>query len=193
MKTLNTFFFIVLTLIFVSNSYAQTQPDKKTTEKYIEKIFYETLGFELKHSTGEVYKIQIGIGEYFRCEFYSHKGRICFGKSAVTDGKCNFAYDFSEINWAKMKSIANWNGVATNSPVSVLYIEFPDNSILRRGYIDSDCNHEGFSSNGTTQSVNYVLIPYLNQEGVRERLVKALNHLSKLEKEEQAKNDPFGN
>jgi len=43
------------------------------------------------------------------------------------------------------------------------------------------------------QSVNYVLIPYLNQEGIKARLIKALDHLNKLEKEEQAKNDPFGN
>ncbi len=33
MKTLNTFF-LLLTLILVSNSYAQTQPDKQTTYNY---------------------------------------------------------------------------------------------------------------------------------------------------------------
>ena len=192
MKTLNTFF-IVLTLIFVSNSYAQTQPDKKTTQDYINKIFSDTFGFEQKNSSGEVYKICTSLGNYFTIFFKSKSSSIYFGREAVTADRCNFAYEFTEINWAKMEYINDWDGVATNSPVGVLYIKFPNNSILRKGRIDSNCNKEGFSRYGITQSVGFVLFPYLNQEGVRERLVKALNHLSKLEKEEQAKNDPFGN
>ena len=44
MKTLNTFF-LLLTLILVSNSYAQTQPDKQTTYNYIKKIFFETADY----------------------------------------------------------------------------------------------------------------------------------------------------
>ncbi|WP_159801780.1 hypothetical protein [Flavobacterium sp. MK4S-17] len=187
MKKLNTIF-IVLTLIFVSNSYAQTQPDKKTTYNYIEKLFSDTYDFELKFNDGVVYKIAFQDG-YFEFDTYN----IRFSRRALTEGYCTEGYRFSEVNWAKMESITDWNGISTNSPVGVLYIKFPSNSVLRTGYIDSNCNKEGFSSFGTTQSVSYVLFPYLNQEGVRERLVKALNHLSKLEKEEQAKNDPFGN
>ncbi len=189
MKTLNTFF-IVLTLLFVSNSYAQTQPDKKTTLNYVESAFNSTLNFELKTNNGVVFKIQ-GISGF--CDFDFSNKYIKFCTIALIEGYCTDGYEFKEINWAKMESIADWDGIATNSPVGVLYVKFPNNSILRTGYIDSNCNKEGFSTYGTTQSVSYVLFPYLNQEGVRERLVKALNHLSKLEKEEQAKNDPFGN
>lgn len=187
MKKLNTFF-IVLTLIFVSNSNAQTQPDKETTLNYLNSAFDSTLYFELKFNDGVVYKISFR-GNYFKFNNRS----IEFSRKALTEGYCTEGYEFTKVNWAKMESITDWNGIATNSPVGVLYVKFPNNSILRTGYIDSNCNKEGFSTYGTTQSVSYVLFPYLNQEGVRERLVKALNHLSKLEKEEQAKNDPFGN
>lgn len=187
MKTLNTIF-IVLTLIFVSNSYAQTQPDKKTTKEYLEKVFVSTYNFELKRS-GVDYKIT---GYFNGFEFYNTSD-FKYSMTSLTDGYCSLGYEFYKINWAKMESIADWDGVAIDSPVSVLFIKFPNNSILRDGRIDINCNKEGFSRYGTTQSVSYVLFPYLNQEGVRERLVKALNHLSKLEKEEQAKNDPFGN
>lgn len=46
------------------------------------------------------------------------------------------------------------------------------------------------------QSMSSVLIFYKNTPGTRERLLKALEHLvmlSKKEKDEEKKNDPFGN
>ena len=141
-------------------------------------------------SLGSCFAVNMGEKlDYFKF----NNSSIEFSRKALTEGYCTEGYEFTKVNWAKMESITDWNGIATNSPVGVLYVKFPNNSILRTGYIDSNCNKEGFSTYGTTQSVSYVLFPYLNQEGVRERLVKALNHLSKLEKEEQAKNDPFGN
>ena len=58
MKTLNTFF-LLLTLILVSNSYAQTQPDKQTTYNYIKKIFFETVDYEEKSNNGAIYKVGV--------------------------------------------------------------------------------------------------------------------------------------
>lgn len=191
MKTINAFF-ILLTFIFVSNSYAQTQPDKETTQEYIKKIFNDTYKFERISPEGYVYSLEGYRTNSFDIYFQS-KGIIEFGLFAKTAGKCSYGYQFSEINWAKMQNIEDWKSVASNSPVQFLYVLFPANSILRLGYTNSDCKEDSFSYYGTQQSVNYVLIPYLNQEGIKARLIKALNHLSKLEKEEQAKNDPFGN
>ena len=192
MKTLNTFF-LLLTLILVSNSYAQTQPDKQTTYNYIKKIFFETVDYEEKSNNGAIHKVGVGeICGWKHMEFVYNYLEYCV--MSISENWCSNCFKFREIKWEKMLSIEDDSDLLPDSPVKYLKIKFIPNSILFKGYISpSTCNVNGQSYCGTEKSTNFIYFPYRNEEGVRERLVKALNHLSKLEKEEQAKNDPFGN
>lgn len=192
MKKLNTFF-IVLTLIFVSISNAQTQPDKKTTLNYINNIFFDTQDYEEKMNNGAVFKV--GGGEIcgwkdMRFDYYLRYCRI-----STSDSWCSYCTEYRNISWEKMLSIEDSDSdLLPDSPVKYLKIIFVPNSILFEGYTKpSSCNDQNYSYCGKEKSTSWIYFPYRNEEGVRERLVKALNHLSKLEKEEQAKNDPFGN
>lgn len=192
MKKLNTFF-IILTLIFVSNSNAQTQPDKKTTQNYIEKIFFETQDYEEKMNNGAIFKV--GSGEIcgWRSMEFGYYLKYC--RISTSDSWCSYCIECRNISWEKMLSIEDDDrGLLPDSPVKYLKIIFVSNSILFEGYTKpSSCNDQTYSYCGKEKSTSWIYFPYRNEEGVRERLVKALNHLSKLEKEEQAKNDPFGN
>jgi hypothetical protein len=92
-----------------------------------------------------------------------------------------------------MQSITILTNATSNSPVKYLSISFTPNSILRTGFTSHGCVIEGFKHYGEKQSVSHILFPYRDEEGVKERLIKALNHLSKLAKEEKSKHDPFCN
>lgn len=192
MKLLKTFF-LLFSLAIVNNSYAQNEPDYRTTFGYIKKIFDETTGYE--YIKGDA-KYRIISSEHKNCynhskEFTSESLR--FSQVDETDKYCSVGYWYYNIDWAKMQSITILTDASSNSPVKYLSISFTPNSILRTGYIREGCVLEGFKRFGEKQSVNHILFPYRDEEGVKERLIKALNHLSKLAKEEKAKNDPFGN
>ncbi len=192
MKTLNTFF-LLLTFILVSNSYAQTQPDKETTYNYIKNIFFETKDYEEKMNEGAIFKVSGGdfCGWKYMDFGFSY---LKYCRISTSDSWCSYCADYRNINWEKMLSIEDDRGPLPDSPVKYLKIIFVPNSILFKGYNKtSSCNDENYSFCGKEKSTSWIYFPYRNEEGVRERLVKALNHLSKLEKEEQAKNDPFGN
>ncbi len=196
MKLPNTFF-LLLSLALISNSYAQSEPDYKTTYEYIKKIFDETTGYEYITERGVVYKSgSLHIRHSHNVTYYKFnkisKNEISFGQDAPS-GYCSYFYEYRNIDWAKMQSISMVPGTASNSPVKYLSISFTPNSILREGHTDTGCEIVGFKYFGVTQSVSHILFPYRDEEGVKERLIKALNHLSKLAKEEKAKNDPFGN
>ncbi len=193
--------YLLLVLFIVNINYSQTEPDKKTTLAYITKIFNETSGYEFIND-GIQYKIKnLFFNEpgntgniSYNAAIEIKENYISFGQLAPS-GYCSFGYKFKNIDWAKMRNIydANATSVASNSPVKLLGINFTPNSILREGHTNYKCNAQGYKYLGETQSVGFILFPYRDEEGVKERLIRAFNHLSKLAKEEQAKNDPFGN
>ncbi len=191
MKILKTLF-IFLALVYVGNIFGQDLPDKETTKNYIKKIFFETEDYEEKMNNGAMYKV--GGGEIcgWKSMKFDYALRYCV--MSKSENWCSHCFEFRNIKWEKMLSIEDDGNLAPDSPVKYLKINFIPNSILFEGYISpSSCNENGYSYCGTEKSTSFIYFPYRNEEGVRERLVKALNHLSKLEKEEQAKNDPFGN
>lgn len=193
--------FVFVALCTVSAIRSQTQPSKEATQKYILQIFKATYGYEEIRSDGNKYVIESGqlgdyiTGPYIRHTVFSDCSFLSFARKSSTDNLCSYGYEYRGINWAKMQGIEDWNiALASTSPIKFLFIKFTTN-ILRMGVIGhrgQNCSDNGFSGTGEKQSVNHILFPYRNEDGVRERLVKALNHLSKLEKEEQAKNDIFG-
>ena len=190
MKTVKT---IILTLIVLvsSQSFGQNEPDKETTIEYVNKIMNDTEGYENIFNGGSGdFKID------YVSEFLTGSSLLFIVKPKDESLYCSIQYYYLNINWAKMLKIDLSTITSISSPVKYLKINFVSNSILWKGYRfvpnqgKEPCNDGDFE---IERSINYIYIPYRDEEGVRERLIKALNHLSKLEKEEQAKNDPFGN
>lgn len=183
MKTLNTIF-IVLTLIFVSNSYAQTQPDMEKTFNYLESKFFELNGYTIEYSDGGVFTFYSDVFTNYRMKFRRiHKTE-------------HYRYEniYEGINYAKLISIKeNVNDdLNPNSPIKRLELVFINNSIKFRGYLYGANNSDWDRySNGVVQS--FIPFYYRDEPGEKEKVIKAILHLSKLFKEKQAKNDPFGN
>ena len=183
MKTLNTIF-IVLTLIFVSNSNAQTQPDMEKTFNYLESKFFELNGYTIEYSNGGVFTFYSDVFTNYRMEFRRiHKTE-----------HYKFEYNYEGINYAKLISIKENvnNDLNPNSPIKRLELVFINNSIKFRGYLYGANNSDWERySNGVVQS--FIPFYYRDEPGEKEKVIKAILHLSKLFKEKQAKNDPFGN
>ncbi|MEO6681941.1 MAG: hypothetical protein ABIN48_03865 [Ginsengibacter sp.] len=194
MKTI----FVLLTMLIVGTAYGQ---DRKTTQEYIEKIFKETTDYEEKHDDGAEYSIT---PISFPCPYQGYQGislrifwsngekvEVSYARNAKKAGYCTYGYIYRNINWAKMVSINDDMYTSKNSPIKFLIINFTPNSVLREGFISKGCPTNEFSECGKIVSVSSISFPYRNEPGTRDRLVKALNHLSKLVKEEAKEKDPF--
>jgi hypothetical protein len=194
--------FALLAIFFAgtqTDGYAQTLPDKKTTQEYIKKICDATETLEYTSSDGIVYKIVYGLSfhsdgkvnaKYYNIGLCSYDlSRIEFGMYAVNSEKCSYAYSQFDIDWSKMQDIQDASDIASYSSIKLLYIRFVPNSIKRIGFTNRYCTKYGFDWNGKQELVSYIYFPYRNEEGLRERLIKALNHLHELSKAD----DPFGN
>ncbi len=201
---------IITLLLLVLNSTAFTQdlPDKKTTQNYIKKIFDDTYDFDEVCQNGTIFKITSApMPNYYNWVsyeliFYSNgTSKLSFVRKS-SGVPCSYGYRYTDINWAKLQSIQDYEGfpnnpVRDNSSVKFLRLNFLPNSVLRTGYVGhagQNCHsEEGFSNsiNSEPEPVSYILFPYKNEEGLVKKLVRALYHLGKLEKEEQTSNDPF--
>jgi hypothetical protein len=189
-----TIIITAILLLFSATGFAQTEPDKATTESYIKKIFNETEDYEDHLKEGAKYRITSWYGRApHDLSFNYDNTTLSFTATAITDGMCSEGYAYRNISWAKLLNIEEDPATTNDSPVKMLKIRFLSNSVIRTGYTNDNCDFSGFSFYGREENVSTILFPYRNEPGVRERLIKALNHLSKLEKEEQAANDPFGN
>lgn len=174
-----------------SQSFGQSEPDKEITIEYVNKIMNDTEGYDQKNINGHEYIIH-------SVSFYSFA--LIIDVSNQNTAYCSTRYYYDNINWAKVQSIDLETSASISSPVKFLIVNFVPNSILWKGrrydeklgpnFRSENCNDGVFE---ISKSISSIRVPYRDEEGVRERLIKALNHLSKLEKEEQAKNDPFGN
>jgi hypothetical protein len=102
---------------------------------------------------------------------------------------CVFGYLFANMDWAKMDSIEDYFNQEDNSPIKYLVIRFSSYHIFYQNFISEDCYSTIFDSIGGY--VNYVLFPYRNKPGVRNRLIKTIRHLSDLEKEAAAFREEF--
>lgn len=202
-------FIIFLIIVFTGKCFAQNSFDKSAVRKVVNQLFYQTLGHEEIRENGNVYRLEepffnMSSNTIFQlihklAYFSGNHSSLSFSRKALEGSNlCSFGYSYKNINWAKIYSFEDWQmaDFSVDSPIKFLVIKFNDNNITRTGYVGhrgQNCNNmNAFSNYGTEQSVDYILFPYRNLEGNRERLIKAIKQLGKLENAEQAEKDPLG-
>ncbi|RYJ36847.1 hypothetical protein NU08_4108 [Flavobacterium anhuiense] len=191
------FIFVLATSLVPAQ--AQTVPDRKTTVEYITKLFNDVKDFEYKLKDGTIYAIDgKTVSAYSAIQFIISIGNgnyetslgYCF--DTRDSKKLSFGQLYMKIDWAKMIKIED-SEAADDSAVKFLYITFTPNSVLERGYYEEFNPYGNILRSKPDKGTSSIYFPYKNELGVKERLIKALNHLSNLDKKEKLKNDPFGN
>lgn len=183
MKNLLT---IVALCFSIATAAAQdTKPTKEETIAYIKNIVQDADENYLHWKSGSISQV-----------YASAFSNDLAGYASHFEGKSwDFSYiRFHQINWAKAEKIYDSSSnLLPTSPVKFLGIKFPENSILR---VESYNNGTYERQKEEQKNFSNVYIPYLNQEGIYNRLEKAIEHLinlSKKEAEEEKKKDPFAN
>ncbi len=180
MKLIKTLIILLLAQV----AFSQGMPNKEKTYDYLQSKFYDLRGYTIEYSDGSTFTFYPDVFTNYRIEFRrTHKTE-----------HYRYESNYEGINYAKLISIKeNVNDdLNPNSPIKRLELVFINNSIKFRGYLFGANNPDWERySNGVVQS--FIPIYYRDEPGEKEKVIKAILHLSKLEKEEQAKNDPFGN
>lgn len=81
----------------------------------------------------------------------------------------NEIYEFSNIDWTKMKNVEDFEEVKENSPIKMLKITFENNTIKFDKNKWNDCK------NNQSTNLSYVVFPYENKEGIKDDLIKTIN------------------
>lgn len=162
-----------------------TKPTKEETVAYINKIVRDANSNFLHWKSGNTSNVYSS----------SFSNELVMYGFHLAGNSMNYVYNtFDQINWNKAEKINDSSSnLLPTSPVKFLAIKFPENSILRVQYYN-DGTYERQKEN--KKNFSEVYITYLDQEGVRDRLVKAIEHLidlSKKEAEEEKQKDPFAN
>ena len=177
---------------FVLSAFGQTEKKEFSileTSEYIDKIMRDTEKSSVYWTRGDVYNIETAT--------YNNSSNYIYYSFKIEDNLDFYRYSFDinkfkNIDWSKAIKVDTNDNMTPNSPVKFLTIVFPANSILYESLTEKG----GKSKNRTTKNNSAIYIPYLNQEGVLNRLINAVQHLIKLykkEAEEKKSNDPFAN
>ena len=192
MKTLKTIF-ILLALVCANSSFAQEKqlPGMNDTVNYIEVLLKEAEGFNMITVSGSSCKME---GVEFSRRSYN------LGKECNTQDYETLSTIFKNTDYSKVISVEdcdlshNDNNLISNSPIQHLHIKFEKNiCTYDSGFLIPGKRWEWEKENEAT---DFMYLYYKNTPGTQERLKKALKHLimlSKKEKEEEKKNDPFAN
>lgn len=192
MKTLKLILLSFFLFSIASLSAQEKQlPGMNDTVNYIEVLLKEAEGFNMITVSGSSCKME---GVEFSRRSYN------LVKKCNTQEYETLSTNFMNADYSKVISVEdcdlshNDNNLISNSPIQHLHIKFEKNiCTYDSGFLIPGKRWEWEKENEAT---DFVYLNYKNTPGTRERLKKALEHLimlSKKEKEEEKKNDPFAN
>lgn len=200
MKALKTIITALLLLqTAISFGQGQQTPNKEETISYINKILRETVGFRYDFQDGssdKVGTIYMNSSEIYVEWAKENKDGNEYGWRTAVSNKWT-SLDFSNLLSVKDCGDKDICYPKPSSTVKELHLKF-DGGVLRtkRTYNEAYWGANGGDKNWRfafrDRPTSIVWICYKDTPGTRERLIKALNHLAKLAKEEK-NNDPFGN
>ncbi|MBC7507736.1 MAG: hypothetical protein H7320_03165 [Ferruginibacter sp.] len=186
---------ILISFLFIATAFVtkaqDAKPSKEETYAYIQKLLDEVDGYTVSYTTGATDKITFST---FSSNYYMQeikKGNyMYYGNPSNKDIGCTDNNYYSNIDFSKLNNEPtsyNEANITITSSLKKLKLSFTSNSVLYEKGGDCADKHP-------QQPVSQVIFVYRNEDGVKERLIKAIMHLSKLRKEEEkGKSDPFGN
>lgn len=184
MKILKTTL-LLLAILIANTTFSQTMPNKKETWDYLKNKFNSTSDYIIEYKEGLSAKLE----PIYLYDFGAMKlKRKMIGETYY------YEYNYDGIDFAKLISINENDNedIKSNSSVKRLTLIFVNNSIKFKGYLigGNDPVWDRYS-NGVVQS--FIPFYYRDEPGEKEKVIKAIQHLSRLCKEEAKANDPFGN
>lgn len=179
--------FLFLPFTFIVNA-QNTKPSTKETYDYIQNLLDDANGYTISYTNGSVDKISLSYYNYRS----NIKDRDYFygGEASTKDLGCDDRNYYSNIDFSKLNGEPSGyaeDRISSSSSLKKLQLTFTANSVLYE--LAGTCPNKH-----AQQPTSTVIFVYRNEEGVKERLIKAILYLSKLRKEEEkAKSDPFVN